>query len=199
MITGRTTDGEQYDAIVIGAGPAGSTAAYSLASQGHSVLLLERAQFPRFHIGESLVPYSVPLFQRMGIFDTLQQRGGQFIIKPGVEVTEANTSTVRRAPFFLMAEGQAKFAFNVERAEFDELLFSTAAGAGAKALQQAEVKQFLSEGDRITGVQYEHNGQVQTARSRFVVDASGRAGLIANKFNLRRMNQRLRNVAIFQH
>jgi len=199
MTTSGAGSSDGYDAIVIGSGPAGATAAYFLANYGHSVLLLEKAAYPRFHIGESLVPYSMPVFEKMGIVDFMEKHGGPYIIKPGVEVSEAGNPTVRRAPFLLMAEGQKKYAFNLERAVFDNLLLETATKAGAQTLQEAEVTSFIFDGERIAGVNYTHGGQSHAARAPYVVDASGRAGLISRQFNLRHMNPRLRNVAVFQH
>ena len=185
----------EFDAIIIGGGPAGATCAYTLASRGHSVLILEKSKFPRFHIGESMVPYLIEVFDRIGILEKLKSEG--FVWKTGVDLS-VSSGEVGRANFGDLAEGQKPYAFNLERCRFDKILLEHAEEAGARLLQPAEVKHLLFDGDRIVGVEYKHQQQKYQARARFVVDASGRAGLIAKQFKLRKVNPKLKNVAIYQ-
>jgi len=188
---------EVYDAIVVGGGPAGATCAYKLAAEGHSVLLLEKARFPRFHIGESMVAYLSKLFEMIEFDKKVEQN--QFVGKPGVEFFSATTGELRRQNFCNLAEGQNKFSYNLDRPRFDELLLEHAKETGANVLQEADVKNFLFEENRIVGVEYQYQGQRYQAQAQYVVDASGRAGLISKKLNLRKMNSKLENVAVFQH
>lgn len=186
-----------FDAIVIGGGPAGATCAYKLAAEGHSVLLLEKAQFPRFHIGESMVPYLSELFKTIGIDEKVKE--AQFVGKGGVEFFSKTTGELRRQNFENLAEGQKKRTYNLNRARFDALLLEHARETGAQVLLEAEVKKFVFDGERIAGVEYQYQSRRYIATASFVVDASGRAGLISKHFNLRKMNHRLENVAVFQH
>ncbi|MEY2831684.1 MAG: hypothetical protein RLZZ574_942 [Cyanobacteriota bacterium] len=188
---------KMFDTIVIGGGPAGSTCAYKVASEGNSVLLLEKAKFPRFHIGESMVPYLTKLLEKIGVLDKVKAAG--FVKKPGVEFFTEKTGALQRQGFTNLAEGQNSLAFHFNRARFDKLLLEHAEDTGAQVLQEAEVKKLIFEGERIVGVEYEYQGQRHEARARFVVDASGRAGVISKQhFKLRKMNGKLKNVAVFQ-
>ena len=187
----------EYDAIVIGGGPAGSTCAYKLASEGKSVLLLERDKFPRFHIGESMVPYILKLLEMIGALDKVRKAG--FVQKNGVEFLTGETNELRRQNFENLAEGQEPHAYNFNRARFDNLLLEHAEETGARVLQEASVKNLLFDGDRIVGVEYQYQGTRYQAKAPYVVDASGRAGVVAKRLNLRKMNTKLQNVAVFQH
>jgi FADH2-dependent halogenase len=193
-----TSPNGTLDAIVIGAGPAGACCAHTLAKQGHSVLLLEKAQHPRFHIGESLIPYLAALWEKMGVLHRMQGEP-TFLLKEGVEVKDDTSPEARKIDFKLLKEGQKRSSFNVQRARLDQILTEEAVKAGAQVKQQAEVKKLLFDGDRMSGVTYEHEGLTHEARARYVVDASGRAGLIARHFGLRRINPRLRNIAFYNH
>lgn len=186
---------DAFDAIVIGAGPAGAACAGSMARQGQAVLVLDRASFPRFHVGESLVPYLTQTLAAMGLLERIA--GGPFVHKHGVELTFEDGS-FQRAVFAALPEGLRPLAFNVDRAAFDQLLLETCAGAGGHVRTGAEVTRILFEGERVAGVEYAHAGRGHVARARVVVDASGRAGLLARLFRLRKRNARLRRVAIFQ-
>ncbi len=186
-----------FDAIVIGGGPAGSTCAYKMAVEGHSVLLLEKAKFPRFHIGESMVSYQTKLLEMMGVLDKIKE--AEFVQKSGVEFFTRQTNDLRRQDFNNMAPGQILFAYHFHRARFDKVLLDHAQDTGAQVLQQAEVKKLIFDGERLVGVEYEYQGHRHQAKASYVVDASGRAGLIAKHFHLRKMNDKLQNVAVFQH
>ncbi|MEO0012333.1 MAG: hypothetical protein RLZZ535_722, partial [Cyanobacteriota bacterium] len=154
---------KMFDTIVIGGGPAGSTCAYKVASEGNSVLLLEKAKFPRFHIGESMVPYLTKLLEKIGVLDKVKAAG--FVKKPGVEFFTEKTGALQRQGFTNLAEGQNSLAFHFNRARFDKLLLEHAEDTGAQVLQEAEVKKLIFEGERIVGVEYEYQGQRHEARA----------------------------------
>jgi FADH2-dependent halogenase/halogenation protein CepH len=191
-----------YDAIVIGGGPAGAVCAAALAKQGRSVLVLERQAFPRFHIGESMLPYMAGLLERLGLLDAVKKqgyvvkRGGEFIDPTG---TKFFGSGIFRADFAKQGAGRHGETFQVERSHFDTVMLEQAEAAGAEVLTTARVTDLLMTGDRMTGVSYEHNDQRHTVHASYIVDASGRAGKIANRFGLRKMIEKLRMVGVFRH
>ena len=188
---------KKFDVIIIGGGPAGSTCAYKIAAEGYSVLLLEKSKFPRFHIGESMVPYLSKLLEMINVYEKVKESA--FVKKTGVEFLSGSTGELRRQSFSNLADGQYKDTNNLNRARFDKVLLDHAEETGAEILQEANVNKLLFDGEIITGVEYQHQGQRYTAKAPYVVDASGRAGLVSKHFNLRKRNDRLENVAVFQH
>ncbi|MFJ8163942.1 NAD(P)/FAD-dependent oxidoreductase [Streptomyces sp. NPDC096136] len=189
------------DVIVIGGGPAGAVSATVLAKQGHNVVLLERDEFPRFHIGESLLPYMMGMFDQIGLREAVEAQG--YVPKFGGEFIDPTEKKffegVFRADFTKQGDGRYSSAFQVERARFDKMLTEQAAAAGARVLFGANVNELLMEGDRMVGVRYEREGEQHEVRSKYVIDASGRAGRIANRFGLRKTLEKLRMVAVFRH
>lgn len=187
---------EQVDVAVIGAGPGGSVAATRLAQLGHSVLTLERREFPRFHIGESLLPSCLVTLGKLGILDRVlaegyvRKYGGEFSFDFGLHL---------RFPFSDQGPGRYPNAIQVERAHFDHTLLRCAREAGATVLEGASVNDLLIEDGRVTGVTYDHGGRRHTVRSSFVIDAGGRASKVARTFGLRKPIEKLRMVAVFRH
>jgi flavin-dependent dehydrogenase len=159
-----TTD---FDVIVAGSGPAGSTTATLLAQQGHKVLIIERDCHPRFHIGESMLPLSTPVFDRLGI----QWDRKQYLPKNGAQFVDENTC--KQVRFCLNGQYQP---FQVERARFDHMLIDNAVRHGARLQQQ----------ESVTAVEIDADGaQVTTDlgqyRTRYLVDATGRSTLMGRK------------------
>ncbi|HLZ22819.1 MAG TPA: FAD-dependent oxidoreductase [Ktedonobacterales bacterium] len=196
----------EYDVIIIGGGPAGSSCAITLTRRGWRVLLLEKAAFPRFHLGESLLPYGTAVMRRLGVLDAVVASGA--IVKRGAEFCSTDPKRFRRVDFAISDGERLDYSFQVERAQFDSLLLDHASKAGAQVLQQARVTELLVDPDgpngqdgRVRGVVYsQHNNpEPQQATARWIVDASGRAGVIAQRRHLRRANSRLRMVALFRH
>lgn len=186
----------EYDAVVIGGGPGGSAYAITMARRGHSVLLLEKAQFPRFHIGESMLTATADTLQHLGVLDEMQKRG--YVVKRGVELT-GDTGWVRRVDFATIGDGHREWTNQVERADLDKLLLDTAADAGVEVLENAHVTTPIVDDDRVTGVRYRRAGAVYEARASYVADASGRAGILAKRFGLRKTENVVRMAALFKH
>lgn len=188
----------EWDAIVIGGGPAGSITAQRIAAAGHRVLLLERRTFPRFHIGESMLPYTAGILDQLGILGQFPPE--EYPTKWGAEFT-GPTGGFRRVDFTSQGGGRKEAAFQCERASFDHVLLRNAEDAGAQVLQEARVLGVITDDDgRITGVRYVHDGGEHEASARYVMDASGRAGVISNQhFKDRKANTRLQLVAYYRH
>ncbi|MBS1212136.1 MAG: NAD(P)/FAD-dependent oxidoreductase [Proteobacteria bacterium] len=162
----HTHDGFDHDVVVAGGGPAGSTAATLLAQQGHRVLLLERDRHPRFHIGESMLPLSEPVVQRLGIDWSLNNQ-----FKSGaLFMDEASGQQI-----YFPLSGQRR-TYQAERAPFDEMLFRNAASHGAVAREKERVEDVkcMAEGVEIAT----NRGSY---RARYLVDATGRSALMGRK------------------
>ena len=188
----------QTDALVIGGGPAGSTVASILASAGHDVTVLEREHFPRFHIGESLLPYNVPLFKRLGVWDRLldhgfqRKFGGQFVFEPGGERL--------RLDFQNSLDKDLPMSLQVRRAELDQILLDESRNKGAMVYEGAKVEKVLFEGSQAVGARYSvDDGPTREARARVVVDATGRDTLIGRQLGLKQKDEVLRQAALFCH
>lgn len=187
-----------YTAIVLGGGPAGSSAAGLLARAGHRVLLLEKEHFPRFHIGESLLPYNQPIFQELGVLPALEKAG--FPRKFGAQFHLGNDSRHRRFEFRQGRFTHYTETWQVERAVFDELLLNNARRLGAEVREGWTALRFGSDA---AGAWIEAapvaGGQPARYTAAFIVDATGRANLTGNQEGLRVVHPALKKVAIFGH
>lgn len=186
-----------YDAVIIGGGPGGSAAATYLSKAGKSVVVLEKEIFPRFHIGESLLPYNKRLFREMGVLDKLERQ--DFPRKLGAQFLLGNGSKTLKFVF-----GQGRFtlepeAFQVERSKFDHLLLDHAAESGAEVKQGWTVGKFRHGAGDVSVEARDESGLTRTFTGKFLIDASGRGNLTGNQEGLRVVHPNLRKLAVFGH
>jgi flavin-dependent dehydrogenase len=184
------------DVLVIGGGPAGSTISALLAERGRDVVTIEKDRHPRFHIGESLLPHNVPLFDRLGVAAEIESIG---MPKYGVEFV---SPWHERPTLFDFADGWDKgfsSAFQVRRSEFDRILFSNAARKGARTVEACKVTDvsFGDSGAQVIALQ--DDGVERHWHTRFVVDASGRDTFLANRFGIKRRSAKHNSAALFGH
>jgi flavin-dependent dehydrogenase len=181
------------DVVVIGGGPGGSTVSTLMAQQGLKVELFEREVFPRFHIGESLIPETYWVLKRLGMLEKMQQ--SHFVKKFSVQFV--NASGKQSAPFYFWDNKphECSQTWQVVRSEFDQMLLENARQHGVTAHEGVRVMDVIFEGDRAVGVRLKD----REVRAKVVVDASGQNGLIANRLRLRVWDPILNKGAIWSY
>lgn len=188
---------QECDILVIGAGPAGCTAAALLAERGLHVVLVEKERHPRFHIGESLLPRNTAILDRLGLRDRIAAIG---VHKPGAEFVADNTGKEVQFSFAKGLDKQYTFSWQVRRAEFDAILFETALARGAQAVQDTRVTTVAlpSPGHRGTVTAAGPDGE-RSWSPRYVLDASGRDTVLAAKLGTKASNKRNNTAALYAH
>lgn len=184
---------ESFDVIVIGGGPAGSTAAGFLAQSGLRVALFEKERFPRYHIGESLLSATLPILDALGATAAIEQAG--FIRKPGGTFVWGS----RAEPwsfFFREDPGGRPYAYHVLRSEFDHLLLRHCAGLGVDVREGHRVQAVTRNGGTQVEAIDEHGRQIR-ADAAYVIDASGQQALLGRRDRLREFNPFFKNLAVF--
>jgi flavin-dependent dehydrogenase len=182
--------------LVIGGGPAGATVAALLAQQGRDVVMLEKSQHPRFHIGESLLPANVPLFDKLGLRGEVERIG---MPKWGVEFVSPQHDHSSFLEFGDAWDKSLPYAWQVRRSELDEILFRHAAAQGARTLENCRVREVDFDAQGATVQAQLGNGEERRWRARFVIDASGRDTFLANKMRAKEKNPKHNSSALFGH
>ena len=190
---------EDFDVIVAGGGPAGSSTATILARAGHKVLILEKERFPRFHVGESLLPAGWDLWDDLGVTADIENAG--FCVKQG-----ANFGMFNQPEQVTLLTGEypkyfpRPYAYHVERAKFDEILLNNAVKHGAEVRQEWTVADVIMDGEQAVGVMAGANGEApHEIRARMIVDATGRNCLLSRKLGWRKPDPELNKVSHYAH
>jgi flavin-dependent dehydrogenase len=193
-----TTGTSDVDVVVIGGGPAGSTVSTLIAQQGPRVALFERERFPRFHIGESLIPETYWVLERLNMLPKMQ--ASPFVKKYSVQFV--NSAGRESAPFYFWDNKphECSQTWQVVRSEFDQMMLDNAREHGVDAREGVRVHEVLFEGDRAVGVTIkDEDGAFRDVRASVVVDASGQNGLLMNRLGLRVWDPILNKGAIWTY
>jgi len=188
---------ETCDVFVLGGGPAGSTAAALLAEKGWKTVIVDKERHPRFHIGESMLPMSTPLFERLGVREQVEKIG---MVKYGAEFVSPQTRHTVTFDFSRAWNADYPSTYQVRRSQLDEILFRNSGRKGAQTVEEC----------RVTDVQFPEDAEVQIAatmadgtkrqwRARFFVDASGRDTFLSRRFDMKRRNHEHNTAAMFGH
>jgi len=186
-----------YDVAIIGGGPAGSTAATFLARAGRRVIVCEREKFPRFHIGESLLPVSMKTFSRLAVHEKFERAG--FLKKYGGEMTSACCDEGVKFYFKDGYRSQTESSYQVPRAEFDKVLLDHAAENGAEVREETTVKTVAFFPDHVELQMQSKAGTAAMVAARYIIDASGRHSVLGNHFKLKETYPHLQKISIFAH
>jgi len=187
-----------YDVVIIGGGPAGCTAAAVLAMHGRRVIVLEKEKFPRYHVGESMMPYCYFPLERIGALDRV--KNSHFIRKYSVQFVRQNGEVTQPFYFFQHYDHPSSTTWQILRSEFDQILMDNAREKGAEVLEETKVNEILWDGDRALGVRaVRKDGTELELRAPMTIDASGRDALTIARRGWRVMDEKLRKIAIWTY
>jgi flavin-dependent dehydrogenase len=188
-------DDIETDVLIVGGGPAGSTAATLLTRKGWRVLLAEKARHPRFHIGESLLPMSMPIFDRLGVGDAVSRIG---IVKRGADFPADTRRGYRVFHFSRMLRPIRDFAYQVKREEFDQLLFEHARAQGAYCVEGCRIENVRLDDGVVAEARFDDD-TTTTIRARYLLDGSGRDTFLGSKLKLKKRHRKHQSAALFAH
>lgn len=188
-----------YDALIIGAGPAGTSAAAILAEYGHRVLIIEREKFPRYHIGESLIPFTFHALERLGMLPKM--RASSFVKK--YSVTFVQTDGRRSQPFYFHTrydKDTIAQTWQVVRSEFDLMMLDNAREKGAQIIEETTVTGLIHENGRVAGVRVKDaNGVASEYRAPITLDCTGKEALTSNLNGWRMKDPYLNKIAVWTY
>jgi flavin-dependent dehydrogenase len=197
MRNDTTDDPIRCDVLVIGGGPAGSAIAALLAEEGWHVEVLEKDHHPRFRIGESLLPRSMPMLERLGVLPEIDRIGMR---KYGAELVSQYDGRSRTLYFARAADGSQPYAYHVRRSDFDQILFKNCIAKGARAHEGIRVRRVEFRPGHTSLIHSEdEQGQSRTWEARFVVDATGRDTFLSSQLGGKERNPHHNSAAVFSH
>ena len=188
---------DSWDAIILGGGPAGTTAAAVLAARGRSVVIVEKEQFPRYKVGESLLPYCYFPLDRIGMIEKLRE--SSFIKKYSVQFASMDGRISTPFYFFKHLDHPASQTWQVMRDEFDQMMLDNAVSKGAHLMMGITAKRLLFEDGRCTGLEIERDGKLTKLRAPVTIDCGGRHGFAATQLGWLVPDPRLNKLAIWTY
>ena len=189
---------EHYDSVIIGAGPAGSTTAALLAKQGHNVLILEKESFPRYIVGESMLPFCYFTLERLGVIEQL--KASHFPKKYSVQFVSRSGNVSQPFYFFQHLEHECSMTWQVLRSEFDQMLLDNAKSCGAAVMHGLTARELIETDGTVTGIRaVDTQGQTREFTASVTIDASGRTGFTAGRKGWRIRDTKLKKVALWTY
>ena len=192
----RVVDQLSADVVIIGGGPAGSTAGALLAQKGRRVLLLEKDRHPRFHIGESLLPLNLPLFEQLGCAPAIEKVG---LVKHSVQFHSAEHAASQSFAFADAWDGVPKYAYQVRRSEFDHALLQHACTRGVEVIEACRATGVRFESDQVVVEAKCDDGRSIRATAGYLIDATGRETFMASRLGIKRKNPKHTSAALYGH
>src|SRR4030095_990181 len=187
-----------FDVIVMGGGPAGSSIASILSREGRKVVVFEKEQFPRHHIGKSLMTDTYFIYERMVFLEKLKK--SPFVAKYRIQVANPAGRESRPFYFFEANHHESAVTWQVNRALFDQMLIEHAAEQGATVYQKTMVKRVIFEAGRACGVEVQmQDGSIQQFNAQVVVDATGQSAMLSNKFQWRVRDPKLKKAVLYSY
>lgn len=188
-----------YDALIIGGGPAGASSAAILAEYGHRVLILEREKFPRYHIGESLIPFTFQPLERLGMIPKMRKTN--FVKK--YSVTFVQPEGQRSQPFYFFNRydrDTVAQTWQVLRSEFDQMMLDNAREKGTEVREETTVKSIIMDGDRVAGVEAaDKQGHTYEVRAKITLDCTGKEAMTSNRRGWRMNDPYLNKIAVWTY